>query len=211
MVIGIGHTHETNWTDELIISEINRVIQSLELDRFPTHSEIESFFGNKALTMKISKSGGTKYWANRLGYDVKKCESEFGDFYETYALNDIAKHTSYTGYKNKVGYPYDLTINHHIKVDVKSSSIITNNQGYQYYSFNLEKKEPTCDIYLIYCLSNDNEIFKKYIIPSCKLYGQTQMGISAYGNSKWDSYINYWNIFSIYDEFYRKICVSKGA
>ena len=211
MVSYIGYTHGIKWTDELIISEITRVIKALELDRFPTHSEIENFYGNKSLAIKISKSGGTKYWANRLGYEVKQCESEFGDFYETYALNDIFNNTSFRGYKNKVGYPYDLTINHHIKVDVKSSSLITNNQGYQYYTFNLEKKEPTCDIYLIYCLSKENEIFKTYIVPSCKLYGQTQIGISAFGNSKWDSYINYWNIFYIYDEFYQMVCTSKGA
>jgi hypothetical protein len=204
-VIDIGHSHGTNWTDDLVISSIERVINSLELDRFPTHSEMVEFYGDRSLTNKISKSGGTKYWAARLGYSVKNCESEFGDFYERYSIDDILKNTKLKSYKNKVGYPYDITTNKHIKVDVKSSTIIENNNGYKYHSFNLEKKEPTCDIYILYCIDNSDLIYKTYIIPSCHVYGQTQIGISAYGISKWDRYKNNWAIFNTYNEFYQKL------
>lgn len=204
-MIDIGHSHGTNWTDDLVISSIERVINSLELDRFPTHSEMVEFYGDKSLTNKISKSGGTKYWATRLGYSVKNCESKFGDFYERYSIDDILKNTKLKSYKNKVGYPYDITTNKHIKVDVKSSTIIENNNGYKYHSFNLEKKEPTCDIYILYCIDNSDLIYKTYIIPSCHVYGQTQIGISAYGISKWDRYKNNWAIFNTYNEFYQKL------
>ena len=187
------------------MSEIKRVIDSLELDRFPTHSEIEHFYGNKSLTNKISKSGGTKFWADKLGYGVKDCESELGDFYERYAIGDIHKHTGLVSYKNKVGYPYDITTNKHIKVDVKSSTIITNNKGYEFHSFNLEKKEPTCDIFILYCLNDNDEIYKTAIIPSCHVYGQTQIGISAHGISKWDKYMNKWSWFNKYNSFYEEI------
>lgn len=204
-MIDIGHSHGTNWTDDLVISSIERVINSLELDRFPTHSEMVEFYGDRSLTNKISKSGGTKYWAARLGYSVKNCESEFGDFYERYSIDDILKNTKLKSYKNKVGYPYDITTNKHIKVDVKSSTIIENNNGYKYHSFNLEKKKPTCDIYILYCIDNSDLIYKTYIIPSCHVYGQTQIGISAYGISKWDRYKNNWAIFNTYNEFYQKL------
>lgn len=204
-MIDIGHSHGTNWTDDLVISSIERVINSLELDRFPTHSEMVEFYGDRSLTNKISKSGGTKYWAARLGYSVKNCESEFDDFYERYSIDDILKNTKLKSYKNKVGYPYDITTNKHIKVDVKSSTIIENNNGYKYHSFNLEKKEPTCDIYILYCIDNSDLIYKTYIIPSCHVYGQTQIGISAYGISKWDRYKNNWAIFNTYNEFYQKL------
>ena len=204
-MIDIGHSHGTNWTDDLVISSIERVINSLELDRFPTHSEMVEFYGDRSLTNKISKSGGTKYWAARIGYSVKNCESEFGDFYERYSIDDILKNTKLKSYKNKVGYPYDITTNKHIKVDVKSSTIIENNNGYKYHSFNLEKKEPTCDIYILYCIDNSDLIYKTYIIPSCHVYGQTQIGISAYGISKWDRYKNNWAIFNTYNEFYQKL------
>ena len=189
----------------MVVSEIDRVVQSLELDRFPTHSEIEQFYGNKSLTNKISKSGGTKYWAFRLGYEVKDCESEFGDYFERYAIDDIYQHTGLNSYKNKVGYPYDVTTNRYIKVDIKGSIIIENNYGDKYYRFNLEKKEPTFDIYILYCLNNDDEIHKTIIIPSCHVYGQTQIGISAYGNSKWDKYKDQWKWFEKYNDFYIKL------
>lgn len=201
----IGHSHGTNWTNELVISEIERVIKSLELDRFPTHSEMIEYYGNKSLTNKISKSGGTKYWAELLGYGVKECESEFGDYFERYAIKDILDNTKLESFKNKVGYPYDITTNKHIKVDIKSSTVIENNNGYKFHSFNLEKKQPTCDIYILYCVDEENKVYKTYVIPSCHVYGQTQIGISAFGNSKWDKYRNKWDIFTTYNEFYQKL------
>lgn len=188
-----------------MISEIKRIINALELDRFPTHSEMVEYFGNKSLTNKISKSGGTKYWAKLLGYDVKDCESEMGDRFEVYSIQDILDHTGLPSYKNKIGYPYDITTNRHIKVDIKSSAIIENNVGYEYHSFNLEKREPTCDIYILYCIDDLDNIYKTYIIPSCHVYGQTQIGISAKGVSKWNKYQNKWDIFDTYNNFYNKL------
>lgn len=206
----IGYTHGTHWTDELVISEILKVISALELDRFPTHSEIIDYFGNRSLAARISKSGGTKYWADLLGCKVKDCESESGDYFERYSIHDISNHTKLSSYKNKIGYPYDITTNKHIKVDVKSSSITENNYGYKLYSFNLEKKEPTCDIYILYCLNDINKVKKTYIIPSCHVYGQKQIGISAYGISKWDRYRDKWTYFNLYNDFYTELVEKKG-
>lgn len=186
----------------MVISEIQRVVKSLELDRFPTHSEMIEYFGDKSLTNKISKSGGTKFWANKMKFNIKDCESEFGDFYEKYAIKDILRHAGLSGYQNKAGYPYDLTINKHIKVDVKSSTVIENKNNYENHSFNLEKREPTCDIFILYCIDKNDDIHKTYVVPSCHVYGQTQVGISAYGNSKWDKYKNEWKIFNTYNDFY---------
>lgn len=159
----------------------------------------------KALAVKISKSGGTKYWAKKLGYGIKSCESEFGNYYEKYALQDIFSHTLLSGYVNKVGYPYDLTVNHNIKIDVKASNIVTNNVGYKYHSFNIEKSNPTCDIFIFYCIDEADRIYKTYIVPSCKFYGQTQVGISAEGVSRLDKYIDNWNLLLKYDDFYSNI------
>lgn len=186
-----------------------RVTDLLGLDTFPTHSEIENFYGNKALTNKISKSGGTKYWAKKVDLPIKNCESEFGDFYEKYSIADILKNTGLNSYQNKVGYPYDITVNKHIKVDVKASSVAENNKGYKYNTFNLEKEEPTCDIFILYCLNEKDIIHKTLVIPSCKLYNQTQLGTSVYGSSKWDKYINKWDIFNIFNDFYSSILGGK--
>lgn len=163
------------------------------------------YYGKQSTGNKISKSGGTKYWAKSLGYEVKDFESKFCDYFERYSIEDILTHTGLKSYKNKVGYPYDVTTNKHIKVDVKSSTIIENNKGYEYHSFNLEKKETTCDIYILYCVDTTNKIYKTYIIPSCHVYGQTQISIFTFGKSKWDKYRDNWNVFNIYNDFYNKL------
>lgn len=201
----MGYTHGNKWTDELIEQRIRMVVDELGLKRFPTHTEMEQCEDGKALAVKISKSGGTKFWAKKLGFGIKDCESEVGEHYEIYALKDIYEHTLLSGYKNKVGYPYDLTIDNNIKVDVKASHIVCNNNDYHYYSFNLEKKEPTCDIFLLYCINNCEEICKTYIIPSCFTYGKTQVGISANRSSKWDKLKNAWFYFEKYNSFYNEI------
>ena len=69
-------------------------------------------------------------------------------------------------------------VNHNIKVDVKASNIITNNVGYRLHTFNLEKNEPTCDVFILYCINDANDVYKTYIVPSCKFYGQTQVGVN---------------------------------
>lgn len=201
----IGHSYGTTWTEELVEEEIKRAMNSLGLDRFPTHSELERFYGNKSLTNKISKSGGTKFWANKLGYGVKDCESEFGDYFERYALEDIFRHTGLESYKNKIRYPYDITVNKHIKVDVKSATVTEVKNGYKYNSFNLEKSEPTCDIYLLYSLNEMDKVHKTTIIPSCHVYGMTQIAIPVYRNSKWDRYRDNWFWFDKYNLFYKEI------
>lgn len=203
----MGYTHGTIWTEDLIKTQIIDVVETLGLNRFPTHKEIINFYGNMALANKISKSGGTKYWAEKLNYKVKNCDSEFGEYFEKYSIQDIYNHTGLNSYKNRVGYPYDITTNKHIKVDVKSSSIVINKNGCRYNSFNLEKSEPTCDIYLLYCLNDAKNIHKTLIIPSCVVYGQTQIGVSTYGWSKWGKYRDNWKIFDTYDEFYKKLSV----
>ena len=203
-MIKIGYTHGNKWTDSLIEERILEVINSLGLDRFPTHSEIEKCKDGKALAVKISKSGGTKYWAKKLGYGIKDCESEFGNCYEKYALDDIFSHTYLSGYITKVGYPYDLVINHNIKIDVKVSNILTNNSEYKYHSFNLEKKQQTCDLYIVYCLGENKNIEKTYIIPAHIMTGKSQLSLGL-DSSKYDRFINRWDIIKSFDLAFKEI------
>lgn len=206
----MGYAHGTQWSEELITDKINRVIHTLGLNRFPTQHEMRDFYGNYSLAVKISKTGGAKYWANKMGYVVKRCESEFGEHFEMYVINDIRIHTGLESYKTKTRYPYDIVTNKHIKVDVKSSTINKNKQGYSYFSFNLEKREPTCDIYLLYCINDSNEPYKTLIVPSCYTYGQTQICITANKNSKWDKYKNNWKLFDLYNKFYADLLERKS-
>lgn len=97
-----------------------------------------------------------------------------------------------------VKHPYDLLVNSNIKIDVKTARLYTSEHGNSYYTFNLEKKNPTCDIYIFYCV----EIEKILIIPS-KFLRQTQLCISE--NSKYNRYTNRWDYLKIYDNFYKEV------
>jgi len=164
---------------------------------------MERFYGNKALSNRVSKTGGTRYWARRLNLPIKKCESEFGNDFELRAIGDIYEETALMAVQTKPRYPYDLLVDSCIKVDVKVSKQVFTNWNTWQNSFNLEKKEPTCDIFMLYCLDKDGNFIKKLIIPSCVLVGQTQVGVGA--NSKWNKYEENWNLFWDYYEFYQKL------
>jgi hypothetical protein len=202
-VIKIGYTHGKKWTDNLVESEIISIMDVLGIKTFPTHSEMQKVEGHKGLCNKISKSGGTKFWANKMNLPIKECETEFGNKYELLAIENIKNNLSYNSELMKPGYPYDILVENSVKIDTKvSKQIFTNCHTWQN-TFNLEKKNPTCDIYIFYCLTNNGEHLKTVIVPSSILQGKTQVGIGK--NSKYNQYIDKWDIISDYMKFYEFI------
>lgn len=198
----MGHTHGISWTDELIEEKIFEVINELQLDHFPTHSEIISVLGNRGLAAKISKHKGTVYWAEKLGLPLKYSETSFGNKHEVIAISDIFENTGLHSVQTSSGHPYDLLTDNSVKIDVKVSKKFTNNCNVQAYSFNLEKREPTCDLFILYCLNDDETYDKVLVIPSCSLLGQTQIGVGE--KSKWDFYNNRWDYIKQYSNFYKR-------
>ena len=196
----MGYTYGHKWTYESTKEEIIKICASLGISYFPTKSEVINFCGNNALSNRISRSGGTKYWAKELNLPIKDCESNFGNKYELIAAEDIEKNTGLTSVQTKPRYPYDLLTDNNIKVDAKvSKQIFTNCHTWQN-SFNIEKKQPTCDIFILYCLDRYSNYIKTVIIPSCILSGQTQIGVGK--ESKWDKYRDAWEVFYEYKKFY---------
>ena len=204
----MGYTRGIIWTDEDVVNTINKIIEIHQLDHFPTHSEMDNYTGNSSLSAKVSKSGGTRYWANKMNLPIKQCESELGNDYELLAMELIKLNTGYESCQTKPRYPYDLLVNNSIKVDVKVSyPFLASKNGATSNTFNLEKREPTCDIFILFCLNEEGTLIKTVIIPSNVLFGRTQVGIGK--KSKWDYFIDKWNYISEYGEFFDKykVCV----
>lgn len=200
----MGYTHGKEWNEENTKEAIMEIVNSLKLKHFPSKRQIIDFCGNNALANRISRSGGSRYYADLLKLEIVNCESEFGNFFEELAIDEILENTGFSSLHTNVRYPYDLLTNGNIKVDVKASKKVKNkNANFPYHSFNLEKREPTCDIFVFYCLDENMEIEKRVIIPSCLLSGKTQVGIG--GLSKWDAYIDKWEYFDIYNKFYDSV------
>jgi len=200
----MGHVNGRKWSEGEVEKEIMEIVNSKHLNYFPTKREMIEFYGNRSLSNKVSKSGGSRYYADLLNLKMVSCESDFGNFYEDFAIDDIVENTGLRSVHTDVKYPYDILTNGNIKVDVKVSKKLTRkNSAFPFYSFNLEKREPTCDLFIFYCLDEDCEIERTAIIPSCILAGKTQIGMG--GLSKWEVYEDKWNYFKMYDDFYKQV------
>ena len=196
----MGYTHGKKWNDELIEKSIFKVVNDAKLNAFPTHKQMDEVTGSKALSNAVSKHGGTNYWAEKLGLEIKPCESKFGEEFELKTMEYI-KHMGYLCKKTPVRYPYDILVENNIKVDVKCSNLVQGRQG-EYYTFNLEKTMPTCDIFVCFCITD--ELPRIYVIPSIVLSGKSQLSVGK-NTSKYDKYLDQWVYFRRYDEFYQKV------
>lgn len=199
----MGYTHGMQWTEEKVISDIKEMVDKLDMKHFPTKTEMKAYYHNASLVDKIAKTGGVKYWAERLNLPIKDCESKTGEFFETQCLIYL-ENMGYDACLMPSRHPYDLSVNQNIKVDVKSGYLFHNYGNGEYYTFNLGKSYPTCDIFVIYCLNSDKSINKTYIIPSKFLYGKTQLALGQ-NKSKYDKFIDRWDYFEIYDKFYNEL------
>lgn len=193
----MGYARGKRWTDSIVEEEIIAVVKVLGEDRMPSKSECDSITGNYALTNAIKRYGGFDYFANKLNLKIKESESKLGHKGEV----QVKKKLENLGYKverMRLKHPYDLLVNDNIKIDVKTSSKYKSPEGWNSYSFNLEKENPTCDIYIFLCLEDD-----KYLIIPSKFLKQTQLTIGEV--SKYDKYKDCWGYINQYDRFYKEI------
>lgn len=197
----MGYTHGRKWADEDIEKEILNIVESLKIDYFPTHEEMMKFTGGSGLRKAVTRKGSL-YWSEKLGLPLKSSDTQFGNKYEMIASDDIYEHTGFHSIWTSTRHPYDLLTDNSVKIDIKVSKPFTNNCNAKAYTFNLEKREPTCDIFILYCVNDDETIEKVLIIPSCSLLGQTQLGVGK--TSRWDKYKDKWDYIEEYSSFHRK-------
>ena len=171
----MGYSYGRRWTEDEAEEEINSVKNILGIDRMPTSSEISLVTGSSSLNNKISKSGGFRAWAKRLNLNVKNSETSIGHKYE-FEIKEILEKLDYQVQKMTTKHPYDLLINDNVKIDVKVSRCCNNN-GFKFYSFNLERKYHNCDIFICVTLDDNELIDKILVIPSKYLMDRKQLSI----------------------------------
>ncbi|NFI56998.1 hypothetical protein FDA48_11700 [Clostridium botulinum] len=194
----MGYVYGTQWTSELIKKEIIKVMNALDINRMPSSVEIKRITGNSKLINAIRRNNGFNYWASKLGLLQSKCETRTG-FASEIKVKKILEDKGYKVEKMTTKHPYDLLVNDSVKIDVKSSNKYLSSAGWNSYSFNLEKINPTCDIYIIYCIQDE----KLLIIPS-KFLKQTQLCITD-KTSKYDIYKDRWDYIEQYNSFYKTV------
>lgn len=193
----MGYTIGIKWNYESIKEELIKVMDALDINRMPTSNEIKLVTKNSKLINAVRRYGGYLYWSNQLGLKQASGTTRLGMCGEE-KVKALLESKGYKVEKMSTKHPYDLLVNSSLKIDVKTSRLFTNEYGNSYYTFNLEKKNPTCDIYIFCCVEMDRFL----IIPS-KLLKQTQLSISK--NSKYNKYIDKWEYVKQYNDFYSGI------
>lgn len=169
----MGHSHGTHWTTLLIMQALEPFAE--ELGRMPSANELRGQ-GRNDLACAISRRGGFKSWADRLGVGLKGSETELGQRVE----REVAAWLEGEGFdvrRQTTRAPFDLLVNGH-RVDVKSAHYTEyRKQGAEFnifgWVFGLSKVPATCDVYLLVCLSDSDEHMRRYIIPAAAAQVQT--------------------------------------
>ena len=182
----MGYALGTKWDDNRIKSELKNVMAALGIDRMPSRTEMDSVTHNTALSNKVMKTGGIRYWAKELGLELKNSETTLGNNYEYIDMN-LFTEKGYKVNKMTTKHPYDLFVNDHVKVDVKVSHYYHSNE-FSYHTFGLGKKYQNCDIFICICLDDNDKVVKNLIIPSDFLIGQRQLSVGT--NSTYDKLNN---------------------
>lgn len=198
----MGHTHGDKWSHDDIKSEVCKVMKTLDINRMPSNLECKMATGRWALGNAIARSGGFKLLAKNMGLEQKKSETTTGRNAED-DIKTILESKGYIAEQMSIKHPYDLLVNGNVKVDVKASHKYQSKDGWSSYSFNLEKANPTCDIYIFVCIDDKNKFERILVIPS-KFLHQTQLCITS-GKSKYDIYKDRWDYIEQYDKFYKSV------
>ena len=170
----------------------------LNIDRMPSSVEIRKVTNSTSLCNAINKRGGFNHWANIMTLGQSECETRVGLSGEL-KVKDKLEELGYKVEKMSIKHPYDLLVNGNIKIDVKTARKYNSGKEWSSYSFNLEKYNPTCDIYVFICVEDE-----KYLIIPSKFLKQTQLCITD-KKSKYDIYKDRWDYIDKFDSFYKSV------
>lgn len=194
----MGYSKGIKWTDDLIKGKVLEVKTAFSLDRMPSRSECVQYFHDGALVNAISKRKKWYQLAHELGLQIKDSDTYFGKSEESNA-EEMLISLGFSVRKMPQNFPYDLLVDDCVKVDVKASHLYHGPNG-DFYTFNLEKQFATCDIYILFALS-EREEKRTFVVPSKFVIAQNQisMGVSK---SKYHKFENRWDFISSLSDFW---------
>ncbi len=189
------------WTEEKIKEQLLYCINGLDLHRMPSKQEVDRYFGNYALSNKITKGKGFYGWAKELQLPLKSSDTLTGKAGEAIAKAYLEKN-GFMVEQMSMRHPYDFLVNDVVKVDVKYSHLYQTDK-WGFYSFRLEKKYPTCDVYLLISDSPKGE-HTFFVVPA-KDVMQTQISIGEHMSS-YHRYIGRLDVLIQYETAIKAVC-----
>ena len=188
-----------NWTDKLIRKGILEVVEHIGEARMPTAYELREYHGDCRLTGAITRTGGFMTWAKKMELPMKDCDVMLGISYEKYT-QELLERNGLNCIHTSTKFPYDLLVDGKVKIDVKVSHLVEIGDG-SAYTFKIAKNMPKCDIYVAYCLDENEvgKIAKAYIIPAHVLTNMCQLTIGK-DSSKYDIYLDRWELIERFND-----------
>jgi len=193
----MGYAKGIRWSDDLMKEKVFEVMKVLMINRMPSARETEMVLGNSSLSNRIAKTGGFYKLAKKLKLEIKDSCTKTGIINENRA-EKLVKDKGWVVNNTSVKYAFDLLIDNNIKVDVKSSNPFFNAKE-KSHIFGINKLNSSCDLFILIALNTESEIETVYIIPCSKI---TETTLKIKSDGKYDKYINRWDYFNIYHEFY---------
>ena len=186
----MGHAFGEYWTKEKILQSVKDCMDATGLTRMPSRSELSGYYGNNKVTNAIKRFPGGYYKvAELLKIEMKESETQFGKYGEELAIKLLEEH-GFSVKRMTTRYAYDLYVNGSVKVDVKTARPSRANKSFCY-SFNLEKRFPTCDVYFLIAKNEEKESI--YIVPAS--INQTQIGLGT-GTTVYSKYQDRYDIIT---------------
>lgn len=186
----MGHAFGEHWTQEKILQSVKDCMDATGLTRMPSRSELSEYYGNDKVTNAIRRFPGGYYKvAELLKIEMKESETQFGKYGEELAIKLLEEH-GFSVERMTTRYAYDLYVNGSVKVDVKTARPSRANKSFCY-SFNLEKRFPTCDVYFLIAKNEEKESI--YIVPAS--INQTQIGLGT-GTTVYSKYQDRYDIIT---------------
>lgn len=186
----MGYAFGEHWTQEKILQSVKDCMDATGLTRMPSRSELSGYYGNNKVTNAIKRFPGGYYKvAELLKIEMKESETQFGKYGEELAIKLLKEH-GFSVERMTTRYVYDLYVNGSVKVDVKTARPSRANKSFCY-SFNLEKRFPTCDVYFLIAKNEEKESI--YIVPAS--INQTQIGLGT-GTTVYSKYQDRYDIIA---------------
>lgn len=195
---GVRSMSNITWTDKRIESELIESMRMLGLTRMPTAAELRDLYGDNRLAGRVSRDG-YECWAQRIGVPMADNQHGFAVGWEKYTIG-ILRGWYYQCEPTSIKHPYDLLINGSVKADVKASKMDETGR----YNFHIAKNLPKADVYIMWCVADNEDVMDVYIIPAHILYGHPNIAIRP-GKSKLDCYRNRWDIIDTLSETFQKM------
>ena len=178
------------WTHEKVIQGVKDVMNAYGLDRMPSRNECDKFYGDYCLSNVITKRYGWYKLAKELGLPIKDSDTYFGKTQEG-AVCEMLVSKGFEPTRMPQNFPYDILVDNCVKVDVKASHLYKGKQG-NFYTFNIEKKFATCDVYVLLTLDDENNIINTFVVPSVFVIKNTQISIGEFA-SRYDKFKDRWD------------------